>query len=165
MSVLRGFTLRRTVQRWHIHSPGGSISSLSGGLLQEKHKAKLNYYLLSFLELFSRTQPESGQLCSSTPRHFLLFMVTLPGFALPYIHLARHLQEASLPWHPSQLHGFRALSDLHNKDKCKIHWCATHIPPPKHHTSLNNLITPCDTTQIPVQHSHTSRHFHPLDLQ
>lgn len=31
---------------------------------------------------------------------------------------------------PSQLHGFRAPWDSNSRDKWKIHWCATHIPPP-----------------------------------
>lgn len=31
-------TFFRTLQRWHIHSPGGSISSLRGGLLLFKHR-------------------------------------------------------------------------------------------------------------------------------
>lgn len=34
------FTFRRTVQRWHIHSPGGNISSLSGGLLGGEREEK-----------------------------------------------------------------------------------------------------------------------------
>lgn len=117
---------------------------------ETQSKALLLFTVISGT-LLTYTQPESGQLCSSAPRRFLLFMVKLPGFAPPYIHLARRLQEASLPWHPSQLHGLGALSDLNSKDKWKIHWCATHIPPPQHHSSLNNLITPCETTQIPVQ--------------
>lgn len=44
------FTFRRTVQRWHIHSPGGSISSLKGGLLWRRQEAG-SYFSVARCEL------------------------------------------------------------------------------------------------------------------
>lgn len=45
----------------------------------------------------------------------------------------------------------RTVLELNSKDKWKIHLCATRVTPPSTNASLNNLITPCKTTQIPMQ--------------
>lgn len=135
MSVTRGFTLRRTVQRWHIHSPGGSISSLSGGLLQEKYKATLYCY---FWNASSHIHAALVRVAVQVPLpgtssfslwwcspvllpHTSTWQDTSKMLVFHDTHLISTMQHA--PWFQ------RTVLELNSKDKWKIHLCATHIPP------------------------------------
>lgn len=130
----RGFTLRRTVQRWHIHSPGGSISSLSGGLLQEKHKATLYCY---FWNASAHTRAAQGRAALRVllPEVPPLLYSDAPRFQSP-IHplsktsLNRFSSTTPIPFPPcSALQCEKTVSELNSKEKWRIHLRATHRPP------------------------------------
>lgn len=157
MAGRRGFTLRRTVQRWHIHSPGGSISSLSGGLLQEKHKAMLYCYF--WRPLLMDTSPSQGSSAGSAP--YICSLVLSPPISTSE---DTSKQPSTTPISSPQVQ--KTALELNSKGK-KIHLvCNTYTsiltPVPPEITWLLHIRLhrfPCS------KHSHVSKRLHPLDLQ